>query len=255
MRDEPEDADDVSQNPDDAVADSDTKPTRRRPPSAGKVSNRAPVHVLQLRIARVATLMVRGLGRSLILQVIARDQREEAQTRSAALASGSDRAEAETLAPVVWGDVPVPERTVDTYIQRAKIILGAEAKTTVVKHREYAAAVVLARYGDLYALAIEQKKLSVARNVLVDLSRILGVRDIVTMMQMADATAQSQAEREKSSDNLSTEQGRANSLASLLEIVKQRDASVFARVANKMGGGETSPASTESNGHTNGKQK
>jgi hypothetical protein len=102
---------------------------RRRPPAAGKGIIPAPSHVIEKRVAAVARALVDGLGRAAILQAVAADQRKELIARARARAAGTtDERELSALVPVVWGDEPIPQRTIEHYMSRARGILSDEGK-------------------------------------------------------------------------------------------------------------------------------
>jgi hypothetical protein len=213
-----------------------TKPPRK-PPAAGR-GTKAPAHVIQLRVATIARALVDGLGRAAILQAIAKAQVEEAARRVKARNAISARSpsaridpvELTALVPFVWGDEPVPERTIDFYIARAKATLADEG-LRVVQHREYVLALNLARLNETYKAAFEAKRFHTCVTVVKEINAMFGMSEAIRTMLVAEARAQSDAEMPSSLHNDET---KASVMVALIKKASVRDPSlhdVFARFA------------------------
>lgn len=210
-----------SQHPDDTPATQGDSNPRRKPPAAGKGLQGPPTGIMQLRVALVARAMVDGMGRASIIQHVATNQTEEAADRARARANGTpEGAELNGVAPFVWGDNPISERTLDNYIAKAKALLAEEGRRVVTKHREFVVAITLARYTELFHKAVDAGRLAVARQCLKDISDLFGVRDAIKAMQIAEARAQSE---ESKPDNLSTDEGKASVMSSLVVLATEKD--------------------------------
>lgn len=223
---------DGSQYPDDDAALANNVPTRRRPPAAGKRTASPPAHVVQLRVSTVARGLVDGMGRSATMQAIAKAQGAEAAARQRARTAGAvDDVELNGLVPYVWGDVPIPERTVDSYIARAKGMLADEGKR-VSRQREFVLALQLARLNETYMAAFQAKRFHTCLGVIKEVNLMFGMREAISVMLLAEARAQSDASREDSGVDLSSEQGKMSALSALIQKTSAKDpelGKVFAR--------------------------
>lgn len=212
-------SDDTNGHGPDSQHPSDTPATPLR--AKAYRGHKPPPAVLQLRVAIVARALVDGMGRAAVMQKIAEDQTAEAAERARARADGvPDGAELNGVVALVWGDDALSERTVDNYIARAKEMIGEEGKRIVTRHREYVVAVTLARYTEVFQLAVAGGKLSTARMVLRDIAELFSVKDAIKAMQLADATAQRDASKP---ENLGTDEGKASVMSSLITMATAKD--------------------------------
>lgn len=211
-------------------------PTRTRPPG-WEHGRQPPVprHVKALRTAMVARAMVRGLGRAAILEAVAKAQHDEAQKRSGAIATGSTIEEARDLVPILWGDAIVPERTVDEYIKRAKVVLADEG-AKVVQHREFVFAMQLARYNEVFRAAFAAGRYGSCIRALERVDKLFGLEEAIKVMLLSvnvDANRPSQP-----GHDLTSEAGRAAALASIMAKAGEQSEAfrgVLARFAQSTG--------------------
>jgi hypothetical protein len=205
---------------------------RRRPPAAGRGIAPAPTHVIEKRVATIARALVDGLGRAAIVQAVARDQqRERVERGKARLAGATDERELNALVPFVWGDEPIPQRTIEHYMSRARGILSDEGKQ-VSRQREYVLAIQLARLNETYMAAFQAKRFHTCLGVLKEINQMFSMRDAIKTLLMAEARAQSDAEQEKSGKSLRTEEARAATLSTLIQRASAKDPALSRLFAN-----------------------
>jgi hypothetical protein len=146
-----------------AIADDDSggEPgtTTRSAPPIGRGSPHWPTKaVRERRVTHVFGLLVAGRQRWQITEDIATAQAEETAARAAARetasAAGSANPDVDALAkvPLVWGPEPIPARTLDDYVRRAKAILKTQSGE-FVSQRAQALAVAIARINETYDAA------------------------------------------------------------------------------------------------------
>jgi hypothetical protein len=187
-----------------------------------------PAHVVQVRVATIARALVDGLGRAAIVQSVAKGQIKEAAERAKARAAGADdEREVAALVPYVWGDKPLPLRTVDMYIARAKDMLSNEG-ARVVKHRDYVLAIQLARMNETYMAAFKAGRYHTCLGVIKEVNKLFGLYEAVKLMLLADARAASGDRESRAGVNLTTDEGRAHALARVVEQASQTDPKVRA---------------------------
>jgi hypothetical protein len=110
--------------PEEAFIEEEASPDDEKLPKPGI---RTPERLIEQRVTFVGELWAVGTPTSLIRRNVANAARAERDARAKARMSGGK------MPPVVWGDVPPSDRTVDRLIERAKIetrLYGRSAKTT-----------------------------------------------------------------------------------------------------------------------------
>lgn len=123
----------------------------------------APTLVIALRVAFMARALADGWPRALILQVVAKAQTEEATKRKQyrLAAPDADAFEIAANIPLLWGDKPIPERTVDYYLTAARRQLARDAAQAAARPQE-AHGEAFARIQTVYQKAIAAGKLGTA---------------------------------------------------------------------------------------------
>jgi hypothetical protein len=207
------------------------RPAKRSlPPAAGKGLRAPTTHTVHLRTAAVAQAMVRGMGRSAILQMVAEQQKKE-------MIECDNGGSALSRAPHVWGDKPIPERTIDMYIRRAKDAL-AEEGVRLTRQREYVLAMQLARYNEIYRFAMAAERFSSCVRVLERIDRLFGLEETIKVMILQELPTRASADEQEGRDDLSNEEGRSAALSRLIQKAITRDphlVSTFARFAQPGG--------------------
>lgn len=260
--------------------DGDTEPTAGKRKLSGMAAARArgekpakgwrapsPAHLVELRVSTVARAIVDGLGRAGIHQATSKAQQKEAadreKARQVALKGGIEPAEAEADArravPILWGDEPIPERTLDSYIKRAKDAIGDEGKR-LSRHRDYVLGMQLARCNEVYQAAFKKERYSVCVQIIREVNEMFGTKEAIKLLILnapgADAAA---AAKEGDPQNLSTDEGRGRAFAKLIQTATRSDPTLapiisrFASAVSLGAGGAASPGAKDGNGSGNGK--
>jgi hypothetical protein len=208
---------DGSGKPDPLATLPDSRP-RRRPPAAGRGIVPASATTIHARVATVQRQLIEGRTRAVVIQATAKAQREEAAARAKALAEGATPDTVSALVPFVWGDAPIPDRTLDLYIRKAKIKTADDGRT-VTRAKEFVLGVQLQRLNDLYCLAVEAKRYAVALSVVQEINRMFGlyeaVKVLITNLMQADGAA--------AGANLGTAEGRAEAFGRIARLAVEKD--------------------------------
>lgn len=161
------------------------------PPSSGR-DKRTPQVVIAQRIAAIATLLVRGSTTAEVRRVVAKAQGEEADERRKAYADASRKNPAlkggalDTLAesrvPLVWGDDPIPDRTVDRYIKAAKEKLSDDG-LGCIENLEQEIGLQYSRGLALFHAAFRDKRYHAAHQAWQGLNELLGAKDAAKLIR------------------------------------------------------------------------
>lgn len=170
------------------------------------------------------------------MQAVAKHQLDEAAKRARARAMMLEASgqvlpeELAALVPIVWGDVPMPERTIDSYLARAKDTLADEGKR-VSRHREYVLALQLARLNEVYRAAFDAGRFHVALGAVKEINSMFGMPDAIKTMLLQEAREQSDAAQ---AGGLRTEENKLSAMSALMKKAAAKDPSmskVFAKFA------------------------
>lgn len=193
-------------------------PGKVLPPAArGLRSPKASRRVIEQRVAFIQRAMNdQGLTRAHIFALVSTAQLDEKKKRNQARFAGASAAEAAELAPVIWGDEPIPERTIEFYIGKAKQKTAEEGRL-LTRDKTFLISQQMLRLNDLYRRAITKGSLQVALNVLREIADTFGMRDAVKVMLIALAgEAEGQEKASKRGFDLTTDEGRARALSALM---------------------------------------
>lgn len=189
--------------------------------------------VVERRLAQVYTAMVRGITRAGITQAVAEAQQKEQSDRTAYLAASPDQRalNAKLREPVlVWGDQPVPTRTLDNYIRRAKDKLAEEAKQ-LSKDKTTIIGTQYARYNEVYALAMREKKLFAALRAIEGIRAMLGLDEALKLLLITHSTAAGAGVEVNDLDLPKGADDRAREFAGLLSEAMGADPTLRAALA------------------------
>lgn len=119
--------------------------------------------VVTKRISAIYEMYVEGKRRPEIIRAVAEQQKKEAAERGAATKGGKK------LPPIVWGDDPLPLRTFEFYLKRAKERLLNEGKALMKPGQgDFILAKNFARQDDIYTKALAAGRFEVCRKIVVD---------------------------------------------------------------------------------------
>jgi hypothetical protein len=162
--------------------DAVTTPRARPAPPIGKGGPGWPNKIVrERRVTEIFALYVAGLQRWDILAAVAaaqaKEQAERATARDVAIAAGSAEPDVEALraVPLLWGDAPIPTRTLDDYLKRARALLDGQSKE-FAKQRARRLAVQVARIDATYAAATVGGKHYAALKAVELLSELLDLK-------------------------------------------------------------------------------
>lgn len=203
-------------------------PARRLPPAAGKGIRKPPPHVMALRVAEITRAIIQGLSRAQILQTVARAQAQEAAQRLKARQAGAvDPIEIAALVPLVWGDNPLPERTLDLYIQRSRLQIAEQAKE-ISKQKEFVLGTQIHRLNDVYQRSMNDKRYYAALGALREINLMFGLHEALKIMLLGAGGGPVQTEDLSAGPNLKTEAGRTQAFARLAQRAVGADPSLRA---------------------------
>lgn len=217
--------DDAAELTDGESPDVAPEPQRARPaPPIGRGTSHAPLkEVRERRVTQVFTLLVGGRQRWEIAADIkvtqAKEIADRAAARAAAVAAGSATPDADALArvPPVWGDQPIPLRTQDDYVRRAKVLLSAQSDE-FAKQRRQQLALQVARINATYGAAMAAGKHYAALKATELLIELLDLKGHAKQAALEASLAGKPSEGESDEPRLlpTDPESRANAFAALV---------------------------------------
>lgn len=162
-------------------AEAAAKPRRRGNGGASKHAA-SPQLIVERRVTAVFSAVVAGLQTWEIQRAVAemqeKEQRARAKAREMAKAQGKEHPDVEALltVPLVWGDDPIPKRTFEGYLTKARRLLDAQAGQFAAQ-RSRILATQAARLDSVYAKAINGGKLYAALKAAELTIDLFGLRD------------------------------------------------------------------------------
>jgi hypothetical protein len=197
------------------------------------------------RIALVSRLITSGLTRAAVMQAVAETQAKEAEKRVKLRLAAFSEAEIVATHPLVWGDEPPAERTVDRYISKAKALIAEEGKE-LTRQREYVLGVQLARASEMFAYAMRQGKIHAAARVWEGINRMFGLEEAIKVLLLGTGKGGAvRVQHDGSTEpvhDLSSPAARARALATILANAGDRDPQLRPVLQRILGRG-TDPAS------------
>ena len=185
------------------------------PPAARQHFPKPSPQVVTLRVAFVARTLTQGATTAVVRQVIAKEQGREAKARHAYRQAGADEPETIREHPVLWGDTPIPDRTVDAYIARAKALLAQEG-TKLTKQREYILGRQLSRIDELYAAAFSAGRYYVCVQLIEVVNRMFGLEEAVRILLLGAGNQEAAQQAADDLGSFSTPEGKARRMAELM---------------------------------------
>lgn len=180
-------------------AESAEEPTRRNTPPVGPKARASNKAVVEQRVTAVFVLVVSGLQtwevRRSVAKQQARERRKRDEARAAAVTRGDDDPDAAAVlaVPIVWGPEPIPDRTLDRYIARARTLLEDQAAQFAgQRNRELAAQKT--RLDNLFRAAVKNGKLYAALKASELMIELFGLKEHARALQLATTTEDGRAD-------------------------------------------------------------
>lgn len=162
-----------------------TDPPRKRRGNGGRPPVGAgfgvPQIVVEQRCLHVLQLVVAGSRRAQIVRSVAGAQGREKTERAKATAAGKPI----DAVPYVWGDEPIPERTLDRYIARAKAQLRVDA-AALPKSGTYVLGLQWARINQLYNEALAAQRWYVCVKLIEIVNSMFGLNAAIRLQLNED---------------------------------------------------------------------